>query len=92
MGHKRVERRLAAILATGIAGYSRLMGFDEENTLTALKTYWGDLIDPNLAEHRGRAGTDFRDAEAIAEAVQRPTMKFIATKTADQLDLTNLAA
>ena len=31
--------------------------------------------------------TDFRDAEAIAEAVQRPTMKFVATKTADQLDL-----
>jgi transposase len=30
---------------------------------------------------------DFRDAEAIAEAVQRPTMKFVATKTADQLDL-----
>jgi hypothetical protein len=34
---------------------------DEENTLTALKTYWRDLIDPKLAEHRGRAGTDFRD-------------------------------
>ena len=34
---------------------------------------------------------DFRDAEAIAEAVQRPTMKFVATKTADQLDLQALA-
>src|ERR1700755_3371486 len=34
---------------------------------------------------------DFRDAEAIAEAVQRPTMKFVATKTADQLDLQGLA-
>jgi hypothetical protein len=33
------------------------------------------------------AKNDFRDAEAIAEAVQRPTMKFVATKTADQLDL-----
>lgn len=54
MGHKRVERRLAAILAADIAGYSRLMELDEENTLTALKTYWRDLIDPKLAEHRGR--------------------------------------
>ena len=35
---------------------------------------------------------DFRDAEAIAEAVQRPTMKFVATKTADQLDLQALSA
>jgi transposase len=35
---------------------------------------------------------DFRDAEAIAEAVQRPTMKFVATKTADQLDLQALVA
>jgi transposase len=34
---------------------------------------------------------DFRDAEAIAEAVQRPTMKFVATKTADQLDLQRAA-
>jgi transposase len=36
---------------------------------------------------RASQKNDFRDAEAIAEAVQRPTMKFVATKTADQLDL-----
>jgi transposase len=37
--------------------------------------------------HDARMMNDFRDAEAIAEAVQRPTMKFVATKSADQLDL-----
>src|SRR6266700_3822536 len=54
MAEARVERRLAAILAADVAGYSRLMGFDEEGTLTALKTHRRELIDPKIAEHRGR--------------------------------------
>lgn len=54
MAEARVERRLAAILAADIAGYSRLMGNDEEGTLTALKACRRELIDPKLAEHRGR--------------------------------------
>jgi class 3 adenylate cyclase/pimeloyl-ACP methyl ester carboxylesterase len=54
MAEERVERRLAAILAADIAGYSRLMGADEEGTLTALKTYRRELIDPKVTEHRGR--------------------------------------
>ena len=54
MAEARVERRLAAILAADVAGYSRLMGVDEEGTLTALKAYRRELIDPKIAEHRGR--------------------------------------
>jgi hypothetical protein len=54
MAPARVERRLAAILAADVAGYSRLMGIDEEGTLAALKACRGDLIDPRIAEHRGR--------------------------------------
>src|ERR1700737_2567165 len=51
---ERVERNLAAILAADVAGYSRLMGADEEGTLARLKAYRRELIDPNIAEHRGR--------------------------------------
>ena len=54
MAEARVERRLAAILAADVAGYSRLMGVDEEGTLAALKAYRQELIDPKIAEHRGR--------------------------------------
>ena len=50
----RVERRLAAILAADIAGYSRLMGGDEEGTLAALRAVRRELSDPKIAEHRGR--------------------------------------
>src|SRR5258708_26309930 len=53
-GPKRVERRLAAILAADVAGYSRLMGADEEGTLAALKAIRRELGDPKIAEHRGR--------------------------------------
>jgi adenylate cyclase len=51
---ERVERRLAAILAADVAGYSRLMGADEEGTLARLKAHRRELIDPKIAEHRGR--------------------------------------
>jgi class 3 adenylate cyclase len=47
-------RRLAAILAADVAGYSRLMGTDEEGTLAALKAIRRDLADPKIEEHRGR--------------------------------------
>src|SRR5712664_3070588 len=50
----RVERRLAAILAADVAGYSRLMGADEEGTLAALRAIRRELADPKIAEHRGR--------------------------------------
>lgn len=51
---ERVERRLAAILAADVAGYSRLIGADEEGTLARLKGLRRELIDPTIAEHHGR--------------------------------------
>jgi class 3 adenylate cyclase/ABC-type uncharacterized transport system substrate-binding protein len=54
MNSERAERRLAAILAADIAGYSRLMGADEEGTLAALKAIRRELADLKIAEHRGR--------------------------------------
>ena len=54
MAEARVERRLAAILAADVAGYSRLMGVDEEGTLAALKALRREVDDPKIAEHRGR--------------------------------------
>jgi adenylate cyclase len=50
----RVERRLAAVLAADVAGYSRLMGCDEERTLVQLKTFRKTVVDPRIAAHRGR--------------------------------------
>jgi TolB-like protein/class 3 adenylate cyclase/Tfp pilus assembly protein PilF len=47
-------RRLAAILAADVAGYSRLMGADEEGTLARLKAIRRELLDPKIAEHKGR--------------------------------------
>src|SRR5215472_14806844 len=51
---ERVERRLAAILAADVAGYSRLMGADEEGTLARLKALRRELADPKIKEHHGR--------------------------------------
>src|SRR6267154_3652759 len=47
-------RRLTAILATDVAGYSRLMGADAEGTHERLKAHLGQLVDPKIKEHRGR--------------------------------------
>ena len=54
MSSEHVERRLAAILAVDVAGYSRLMGDDEEGTLAQLKSIRKTLVDPAIASHRGR--------------------------------------
>jgi adenylate cyclase len=54
LSEERVQRRLAAILAADVAGYSRLMGVDEEGTLAALKAHRRELIDPAIAAHNGR--------------------------------------
>jgi len=50
----RELRRLAAIVAADVVGYSRLMGRDESGTLAALKAVRRELIDPKIAEHGGR--------------------------------------
>ena len=47
-------RRLTAILAADVAGYSRLMGADEEGMLERLKALRRELLDPKIAEHHGR--------------------------------------
>jgi adenylate cyclase len=47
-------RRLAAILAADVAGYSRLMGGDEEGTHERLKAHLSELVEPKIGEHRGR--------------------------------------
>src|ERR1700683_3605578 len=58
LGHsmtgERMERRLAAVLAADVAGYSRLMGADEEGTLARLKAVRKALVDPTIASYRGR--------------------------------------
>jgi TolB-like protein/class 3 adenylate cyclase len=82
MTAERMERRLAAILAADVAGYSRLIGVDEEGTLAALRALRLELIDPSIAEHRGRVVkttgdgmlVEFHsvlDALRVAAAVQR---------------------
>jgi class 3 adenylate cyclase/TolB-like protein len=53
-GQNRIERRLVAILAADVAGYSRLTGVDEEGTHVQLQAHLRALIDPKVAEHRGR--------------------------------------
>jgi adenylate cyclase len=47
-------RRLTAILAADVAGYSRLMGADEEGTHERLKAHRGEVVNPKIKEHRGR--------------------------------------
>jgi adenylate cyclase len=54
MAEARVARRLAAILAADVAGYSRLMGTDEVGTLAALKALRREVVDPSIAAHNGR--------------------------------------
>jgi adenylate cyclase len=54
MAEARAQRRLSAILAGDIAGYSRLMGADEEGTLATLRAHRGEFLDPTISRHRGR--------------------------------------
>ena len=54
MAEQRVERRLAAVLAADAAGYSRLMGADEEGTLARLNAHRREFLEPTVAEHNGR--------------------------------------
>jgi hypothetical protein len=54
LASERVERRLTAILAADVAGYSRLTGLDEEGTHVQLQDHLRTLVDPKITEHRGR--------------------------------------
>jgi class 3 adenylate cyclase len=85
MESNAIQRRLAAVLAADVVGYSRLMGIDEVGTLTSLKAHRRELIDPTIATHHGRivkttgdgALMEFAsvvDAVACAVAIQRGMM------------------
>src|SRR5690348_11061293 len=68
-------RRLAAILAADVAGYSRLMGKDEEGTHERLRAHLGELVNPKITEHRGRivknAGDGFlSEFQSVVDAVR----------------------
>jgi hypothetical protein len=68
-------RRLAAILAADVAGYSRLMGVDEEGTHERLKAHLRQLVNPKIKEHRGRIVKNTRDGmlaefSSVADAVR----------------------
>ena len=54
MASERVARRLTAVLAADVAGYSRLVGNDEEGTLAQWKAHWHALIEPNIKKYHGR--------------------------------------
>src|SRR6266404_1643274 len=54
MAEERIQRRLAAILAADVVGYSRLIGADETGTLAALRDVWTKHLNPAVATHRGR--------------------------------------
>jgi class 3 adenylate cyclase len=77
---EQVERKLTAILAADVAGYSRLMAADE-GTLAALKSHRRDLIDPKIKEHRGPVV----DAARCAADVQRangPSQRGVRSRSA----------
>jgi hypothetical protein len=65
MAEERLERRLAAILAADVAGYSRLIGDDEEGTHTALKRLLKSLVDPKIAQHRGHTVKNTGDGALV---------------------------
>src|SRR5229473_619330 len=87
MAEARVERRLAAILAADVAGYSRLMGADEVGTLAALKAHRREIVDPAIAAHRGRIVKTTGDGILVefASAVDAVTCAVaVQEKMADQ--------
>jgi TolB-like protein/class 3 adenylate cyclase/thioredoxin-like negative regulator of GroEL len=95
MASQALERRLAAIMAADVVGYSRLMGADEVGTLNRLKTHHRELIDPAIASHRGRIVkttgdgllVEFPsvvDAVACAVAVQRSMVSRNAEEPQDK--------
>ena len=70
LASERIERRLTAILAADVAGYSRLVEADEEGTLSQWKALWGTVIEPKIKEHRGRIARVIGDG-ILAEFARR---------------------
>lgn len=73
MAEDRVQRRLAAILAADVVGYSRLMETDEAGTLGALKAWQRDTLHPLVASHGGRVVKLMGDV--VVDGSRRPCMK-----------------
>jgi len=67
-----VERRLAAILAADVVGYSKLMGRDEAGTLAALRKLRSVVVDPKITEHKGRP-IQGNDVLMVLEATKMET-------------------
>ena len=65
MNDPRTHRRLAAILAADLAGYSRLMGADEAGTLIAMQNVWAEVFNPAVAAHRGRVVKTMGDGALV---------------------------
>ncbi len=75
MANERDERKLTAILAADVVGYSRLIEADESGTLAALRTLRGEVTDPHIAEHKGRIVSTAGDSilaefASVVDAVQ----------------------
>lgn len=83
MGDSRAQRRLAAILAADLVGYSRMMGEDEMGTISALREVWETLFNPSVAEHSGRIVKTMGDGVLVefASAVDAVTCA-VAIQTA----------
>ncbi len=62
MAEERVQRKLAAILAADVAGYSRLMGDDEAGTLAAVTSHISEVFEPEITAHHGRIFKTMGDA------------------------------
>jgi adenylate cyclase len=95
---ERVERKLAAILAADVAGYSKLMGADEEGTLARLKALRKELIDPKITEHRGRIVKTTGDGiliefPSVVDAVRCAVevQREMAERNADQAEAARIA-
>jgi adenylate cyclase len=69
---ERLQRRLTAILAADVAGYSRLTGMDEEGTHAQLQDHLRLLVDPKIAEYRGRVVKNTGDGMLAGALFQRP--------------------
>ena len=65
MIEERTQRRLAAILAADVAGYSQMMGADEDGTLLAMRTVWTTVFNPTVAIHRGRVFKTMGDGALV---------------------------
>jgi adenylate cyclase len=84
-------RRLAAILAADVAGYSRLIGADEEGTLNRLRAIRADVIDPKISEHRGRIVKTTGDGLLVEFASVIDALR-CATEWQHGMDVRNAAA